>query len=138
MTKRLISIIVLSVVCLVIVANLVLFTITQDGFTGNDWIHINIYNESVFARSNYKFVGLTEIFSYLETFPGLSNSLTTINMVARTVSGQFNVTDYTVVNAILGVLFVLWSPVQLIFTFVIDILNDVIWVIGFFLPKAFN
>lgn len=131
---RSIRIIVLSLAVFIIVANLAFFTLSQSNFLGYDWVAINIYNPNS-INVNYEYRGFAYFFEYLSTFPGLNNTVQTWNYVAALVSGQFAPTDWSVVNAILGVLFLLWSPVQLIITFVIDILNDVLWILFFFIPK---
>lgn len=129
-----IRIIVLYCTVALIVANLTFFMFSQSGFTGYDWVAIDVYNPFE-IKTSYEYRGFAYFFDYLSTFPGLANSFETINKISALFSGQFNPTDYSVVNAIIGVLWVLWSPVQLLFTFVIDIFNDLLWVLFFFVPK---
>lgn len=129
-----IRIIVIASLTFLVVANLAFFTLSQNSFLGYDWVAIDIYNPNT-ININYEYRGFGYFFEYLSTFPGLMNTMETIKAVGSCLTGQFSPTDYNVVNAILGVLFMLWSPIQLIITLVTDIFNDAVWIIWFFVPK---
>lgn len=131
MLKRSLFFIVISASVLLIGANLVLFTITQNGATGNDWLIDVPFGVS----GTYEFRGFMYLYKYLSTFPGLTNSLNVVNTVANTVTGQFDVTGYGVLDAVLGVLLVLITPINLLITFVIDVISNIIWVFNFFIPN---
>lgn len=129
-----IRIIVIASLTFLVVANLAFFTLSQNSFLGYNWVAIDIYNPNT-ININYEYRGFGYFFEYLSTFPGLMNTMETIKAVGSFLTGQFSPTDYNVVNAILGVLFMLWSPIQLIITLVTDIFNDAVWIIWFFVPK---
>lgn len=132
MFSRAVRIIVLSSLIFVLGANLVFFTITQNGVTGNDWVLIGT---SVTRPGEFKFRGFKYFMDYVSTFPGLTNSLNWINQALNLLSGQGTITSVGPVDAMIGVFYLLISPVTLIVTFILDIVNNAVWVFGFFLPN---
>lgn len=132
MLKRSLVVVVLFATIILLTGNLVLFSITNNGATGNNWL-----GEVQFGvNGNYEFRGFQYLYQYVSTFPGLTNSLNVINTVVNTITGQFSVSGNNVIDAILGIFYVLVTPVSLIITFIIDIFNNIVWVFGFFLPHA--
>ena len=90
MFSRAVRIIVLSSLIFVLGANLVFFTITQNGVTGNDWVLIGT---SVTRPGEFKFRGFKYFMDYVSTFPGLTNSTDFINKSLNLLSGQGNITN---------------------------------------------
>lgn len=130
---RAIRIIVLSSLIFLVLVNLVAFTITQD-FTTGDWhiIHTDINN-----GSEFKFRGFKYFMDYVSTFPGLGNSTNLLNKGLNLLSGQGELTTVGWIDAIIGVFYLLVSPITLLVGFVIDIINNAIWVFKFFVPNWF-
>lgn len=132
MFSRLIRIIVLSSLVLMLGTNLVFFTIAQNGATGNDWV---IIGTSVSRPGEFKFRGFRYLMDYISTFPGLTNSLNTINYGLNLLSGQGQLTSVGWADAIVGVFYLLVSPITLLITIVLDIFNMLVWLFGFFIPN---
>lgn len=133
MFGRSIRIIVLSSLVLLIIVNLVFFTITNSAALNNNWAFIEVLNPNV--SSHYEYRGFKYFFDYISTFPGLANSMNALNMALNLLSSQYDLTGINALNAILGVFWLLISPVTLFVTFILDIINNVVWVFGFFIPN---
>lgn len=133
MFGRSIRIIVLSSLALLVIVNLVFFTITNSAALNNNWVFIEVLNPNV--SSHYEYRGFKYFFDYISTFPGLANSMNALNMALNLLSSQYDLTGINALNAILGLFWLLISPVTLFVTFVLDIINNVIWVFGFFIPN---
>lgn len=132
MFGRAIRIVVLSSLVLILGTNLVFFTITQNGNTGNDWV---IIGTAVSRPGEFKFRGFRYFMDYISTFPGLTNSMNMINYSLNLLSGQADLSHIGVLDAVVGVFNLLISPVTLFITFILDILNNLIWLFGFFIPN---
>lgn len=128
-------IIILSCLVFVVVANLAFFAFAQNGVWSNGWVAIKVFGKQDY--SDYKFRGFADLYKYISTFPGLTNSISVVNNVAAIISGEVSYTGWTVVDAILGVLTIIGSIAELIFAFIGDIINMFIWLFGFFIPNWF-
>lgn len=132
MFSRSLRIIILSSVVVLFVLNLVYFTIVNNSELSNNWTVIHVFDHENISHYNYK--GFAYFFEYISTFPGLGNCQNAINLGLTMLSGSSDISGYNVVDAILGVLYLLATPVTILVTFVLDIINNFIWVIGFFIP----
>lgn len=130
MTRAIRTIVVSSLIFLVLV-NLVAFTITKD-FSSGDW---HIIHTDINGGSEFKFRGFKYFMEYISTFPGLANSGNLLNLGLNLLSGQANLTKVGWADAIIGVFYLLVSPITLIVGFILDIINNAIWVFGFFVPN---
>lgn len=130
MFSRSIRIIVVSSLIFVLGVNLVAFTLTQTA--GGEW---SIIQTSLNGGTQFKFRGFKYFMSYISTFPGLGNSLNTINLGLNLLSGQGGLTNVGWADALIGVFYLLVSPITLLVTLVLDIINNLIWLFGFFVPN---
>lgn len=137
MNGRLLRIIVTSSLIFILGINLVLFTIVQPSTYVHNYTDTG-FNFLYMQNYHYEYKGFQYFFEYISTFPGLINSHNTINHVAAILSREISYTGYTVVDAMIGVLDVMSSPVQLIITFILDIINNIIWIFELFIPHYFS
>lgn len=98
----------------------------------NNPIHINeFFNFASFHGYNAtNFKGFGWFFDKISTFPGLSSTHKMMMTYGNIVS-NFHVTDNNIVDAILGILRLLTTPINLTVTLFIDILNNAIWFFSF-------
>lgn len=136
MFSRSIRILVIVSLIFVIAANFVFFSVSQDAFDNNQqWGSFFVYAHN---NNHYEYRGFKYFMEYLQTFPGLQNSINTVNNVAGVLSMQIKYTGWTVADWFIGILMILGSPVQLLICFVLDIVNNLIWLFSFFLPHVFS
>lgn len=132
MFSRSIRFIVLSSLILILGTNLVFFTIAQEGGSTNDWV---IIGSNVLRPGEFKFRGFKYLMNYISTFPGLTNSMYILNYGLNLLSGQGSLTDIGFLDAVVGVFYLLVSPITLFVTFILDVINNLIWLFGFFIPN---
>ena len=86
-----VRIIVLTLLIFVLVANISLFIITQNGLVGNNYEYFvgsGIFNTKTLQFAHYRYRGFYDFFEFMSTFPCLNMSLSTLNEVASILSGQ--------------------------------------------------
>lgn len=135
MMSRSVRIITISSLIFVLIANLAFFAFQQNGVWSNNWVTLKVFGKEV---GNYEYRGFRYFYQYLSSFPGLTNSISVVNQIARIVSGGVHYTGFVVVDAIIGVLTIIGSTAELLFAFIADIINMFIWLFGFFVPTLYS
>ena len=129
-----IRILILSCLVFVIIANLLFYSFSLQGAYSSQWVYIKVFD---FRQAHYEYRGFSYFYQYLSTFPGLTNSISTVSHVAAILSGDVSYTNITVLDALISIGSLLATPVQLIICFVSDLINIVIWLFAFFVPNWF-
>lgn len=80
--------------------------------------------------STYGYVGFEKFYDLLSTFPGLRYCQGITSTYADIVTG-YNVTNVGILDAILAIFRILSTPLLLSVTIIADIVNNVIWFLGF-------
>lgn len=136
-----VRIILMSLIAFVLTANISLFILTQNGYVGNDFTyHTNFLNSETLSFAHYRYRGFKEFFEFMRTFPGLNLSLSSINEVASIFSGQLNYLpeNLAVLDWLIKLVQIIFLPVKLIGTLVVDIVNIFLWLIIYFIPNWFG
>lgn len=80
--------------------------------------------------SDFGYVGFESFYNLLGTFPGLRYTQGITSTYLDIVSG-YDVTGIGILDALIGVVRILTAPMLLGITIVTDIINNVIWFLGF-------
>lgn len=126
--------IVISLLIFVLTANLAIFIFSQDGYVGNEFYKPNeyLYGYFVNTRAHYEYRGFADFFNFMRTFPGLNISLNALNEFVLIMS--FKMPVHNVLDVVAGILKVISLPVNLMISFVADIVNIFRWVFGYLIP----
>lgn len=90
----------------------------------------NNFNSFHTYDNAYEWKGFQWFFERLSTFPGLYYTVNACNTYANIIS-NFTITNIGVLDTVLAILRILTTPLILINTVLVDIINTVIWFIGF-------
>lgn len=90
----------------------------------------NFYGFHSSRMSDFGYVGFESFYNLLGTFPGLRYTQGITSTYLDIVSG-YDVTGIGILDALIGVVRILTAPMLLGITIVTDIINNVIWFLGF-------
>lgn len=93
----------------------------------DDW---NFYGFHSSRMRDFGYVGFEKFYNLLGTFPGLRYTQGITSTYLDIISG-YNVTGIGVIDALFGLVRILTAPFLLTITIVTDIINNVVWFLGF-------
>lgn len=92
-----------------------------------DW---NFYAYHSARMKDFGYVGFEKFYNVLGTFPGLSHTQALTSTWLDIVSG-YNLTGIGILNFVLAIVRIFSAPLLLTIGIITDILNNVIWLLGF-------
>lgn len=136
--SRLIKTIVLILGVFLLVINIVLWANDTDLVSKDFWDDYSqienfswwSYDEYVSSASPQNYYGFRWFFDKLSTFPGLRSTLDMFQNFSNVIS-NFDVTGNYFADIFLAIFRILFTPVMLVMTLVLDIFQNVSWFISF-------
>ena len=88
--------------------------------------YINNNEFIVMFDRHQSFIGFSDFFKFLETFPGLTTTIVTLRTWGDIIS-NFSITNIGFLDALIGIFRLITTPIALSMTIIVDLFRNIIW-----------